>query len=115
MQEFKRKYMVLEAALIISNKEINDIMKIIQTVKNSNILPEGVTKAAKNEISEQRGGCLGILMGTVASILLGNILSGKGIVRTGSGNKKEKRNCISWLWKKMGFLIPPQPLTNFEI
>ena len=95
MQEFKRKYMVLEAALIISNKEINDIMKIIQTVKNSNILPEGVTKAAKNEISEQRGGCLGILMGT--------------------GNKKEKRNCISWLWKKMGFLIPPQPLTNFEI
>ena len=65
-------------------------MKIVQTVKNSNILPEGVTKAAKNEIREQRGGCLGILMSTLASILLGNLLSGKGIVRTGSGDKKEK-------------------------
>ena len=65
-------------------------MKIVQTLKNSNILLDGVTKAAKNEIREQRGGCLGILIGTLASILLGNLLSGKGIVRTGSRNKKEK-------------------------
>ena len=26
-----------------------------------------------------------------------------------------KRNCKSWLWKWNGFLIPPHPLTNFEI
>ena len=25
-----------------------------------------------------------------------------------------KRNCKSWLWKRMGFLMPPHPLTNFE-
>ena len=24
-------------------------------------------------------------------------------------------NCKSWLWKQNGFLIPPHPLTNFEI
>ena len=42
-------------------------------------------------------------MGTLGASLLGNILAGKGIVRTGCGNKK------------MGFLMPPHPLTNFEI
>ena len=65
-------------------------MKIVQTLKNSNILLDGVTKAAKNEIREQRGGSLGILIGTLASILLGNLLSGKRIARAGSGNKKQK-------------------------
>ena len=24
-------------------------------------------------------------------------------------------NCKSWLWKQNGFLMPPHPLTNFEI
>ena len=43
------------------------------------------------------------------------LLAGKGILRAGSGNKKGKRNCNSWLWKRNGFLIPPHPLTNFEI
>ena len=26
-----------------------------------------------------------------------------------------KRNCRSWLWKRMGFLMPPHSLINFEI
>ena len=26
-----------------------------------------------------------------------------------------KKNCKSWYWKIMGFLIPPHPLTTFEI
>ena len=29
--------------------------------------------------------------------------------------QSRRRNCKSWLWKKNGFLIPPHPLTNFEI
>ena len=41
------------ATLIISKKEINDIIKIIQTLENSNILPEGVTKADTNEIKNK--------------------------------------------------------------
>ena len=56
-----------------------------------------------------------MLLGTLGAGLLGNILPGKGIVKAGSGNKKTKRNCKSWSWKRMGFLIPPHPLTNFEI
>ena len=48
------------------------------------------TKTIKNETKEQRGDFQGTLVCTLGSILLGNLLSGKGIVRAGSGNKKGK-------------------------
>ena len=76
--------------LIISNKEMNDIMKIVQALEDSNILLKGVTKTIKNETKEQKGGFLSMLLGTLGASLLGNLLSGKGIVRAGSGNKKGK-------------------------
>ena len=41
--------------LIISNEEINDIMKIVQALEDSNILLKGVTKTIKNENKEQKG------------------------------------------------------------
>ena len=77
--------------LAVSNKEMNDIMKIVQALENYNILLKGVTEIIKNETKEQREGFLGILVVTLGSILLGNLLSGKGIVRASSGNKKGKR------------------------
>ena len=43
--------------------------------------------------------------------LLGNLLTGKGIVRIDSGNKKRK----SWYWSSLGILILLHPLLNFEI
>ena len=58
--------------LIISNEEMNDIMKIIQALENSNILLKGVTKTIKIETKEQKGGFLGTLVGTLGLILLGN-------------------------------------------
>ena len=76
--------------LIISNEEMNDIMKIIQARTDSNILLKGVTKTIKNETKEQKGGFLSMLLGTLGAILLGNLLTGKGILRAGSGNKKGK-------------------------
>ena len=39
--------------LIISNEEMNYIMKIVQTLEDSNILLKGVTKKIKNEAKEQ--------------------------------------------------------------
>ena len=51
---------------------------------------KGVTETIKNETKEQKEGFLETLVGTLGSILLGNLLSGKGIVRAGSGNKKGK-------------------------
>ena len=51
---------------------------------------KGVTEAIKNEKKEQRGGFRGTLVGTSGSILLENLLSGRGIARACSGKKKRK-------------------------
>ena len=51
--------------LIISNEEMNDIVKIIEALENSNILIKGVTKTIKNETKEQKGGFLSMLLGTL--------------------------------------------------
>ena len=64
---------------------MNDIMKIIQALEDSNILLKGVTKTIKNEIKEQKGGFLSMLLGTLGASLLGNLLTGKGTVRAGEG------------------------------
>ena len=69
---------------------MSDIIKIVLVLENSNILSKGVTKSVTNETREQRWGFLGTLVRTLGSILLENLLSGKGIVRAGSANKKGK-------------------------
>ena len=76
--------------LIISNEEINDIMKIVQALEDSNILLKGVTKTIENETREQKGGFLSMLLGTLGDSLLGNVLTGKGIERAGSGYHSKK-------------------------
>ena len=63
--------------LIISNKEMNDIMKIIQALEDCNILLKVVTKTSKSETKEQKGGFLSILLGTLGASLLGNMSAGK--------------------------------------
>ena len=40
--------------LIISNKQTNDIMKIVQALEDSNILLKGVSETIKNETKEQK-------------------------------------------------------------
>ena len=64
---------------------MNEIMKIVQALEDSNILLKGVTKATKNETKNQKGGFLRIFLGTLGANLLGNLLAGKGIVRAGTG------------------------------
>ena len=86
----KKNYGFGTTTLIISNKEMNDMMKIVQALEDSNIWLKGVTKTVKNETKEQKGGFLGMLLGTLGASLLRNILAGKGIARAGYGNKKEK-------------------------
>ena len=91
MLEFKKKILGCEnTTLIISNEEMNDIIKIIQALENSNILIKGVTKTIKNETKKQKGGFLSMLLGTLGASLLGNLFTGKGILGAFSGNKKGK-------------------------
>ena len=67
--------------LIISNDEIHDIIKIVKSLEDSGLLIEGVTKTIRNEVEEQKGGFLSMLLGTLSASLLGNLLTGKGIYR----------------------------------
>ena len=66
---------------------MNDIIKIVQSLEDSNISLEGVTKTIKNEKKkkkEQKGGFLSMLL-TLGASLLGNLFSRKGTVRVGEG------------------------------
>ena len=105
----------LPTTLIIANKEMNDMIKIVQALEDFSIFSKAVTKTIKNKIKEQKGGFLSMLLGTLGASLLGNMLAWKRNARAGSGNKKGERNCKGWIWKRMGFLTQSHPLTNFEI
>ena len=78
----------LNTTLIISNDEMEDILKIVKSIENSRILLEGVSETIKNEAKEQKGGFLSMLLGTLGASLLGNILSGKGFMRAPKGTTR---------------------------
>ena len=75
--------------LIISNDEMNDILKIIKSLEDSGVLLKDVSETIQHEAKEQRGGFLSMLLGTLGASLLGDILSkdlsGKGVIRAGEG------------------------------
>ena len=64
---------------------------------------------------KQKGGYLSMLLGTLSASLIGDLLAGKGTVRVGSGNKKGKGIVRAGSGRPWDFIMPPHPLTNFEI
>ena len=108
--------------LIIEQEDMNHIMKIIETLENSGILLKGVSKTIENETKEQRGGFLSMLFGTLGASLLGNLLSGKGmiragegIVRAGEGSATSRAKGEGSKKKTLNLLLHFHPLTNIEI
>ena len=79
-------------ALIISNEEVKDIMKIVKLVEESRFLIQGISETSKNETKEQKGGFLSMLLGTLAASILGNSLTGKGVIRAGEGTIRAGEN-----------------------
>ena len=71
--------------LIISNDEMDDILKIVKSLENSGLLLKGVSERIQHEAKGQRGGFLSMLLGTLGASLLGDILSGKDVIRAGEG------------------------------
>ena len=67
-------------ALIMSNDETHDIIKIVKSLEDSGSLLKGVTETVQNEVKEQKGGFLTTLSGTLGASLLGNLLTGKGAI-----------------------------------
>ena len=72
--------------LIISNDEMWDIIKIVKSLEDSGLLLKEITETVQNEVKEQKGGFLSLLlMYLLAASLLGNLLTGRGIYRAGKG------------------------------
>ena len=92
--------------LIISNNEMDDILKIVKSLEDSGVLLKGVSETIQNEAKEQRRGFLGMLLGTLGASLLGDLLtkklSGKGVIRAGEGTIRA------------GYGSKRSSLTNFE-
>ena len=69
--------------LTISNEKMNDIMKIVKSLKESSLLIKSISKTIKNEAKEQKGEFLSMLLGTLGASLLGNQLTSKNTIRAG--------------------------------
>ena len=69
------------ATLIMSNEEINDIMKIVKLLEVSDLLIKGVSETIKIEAKEQEDGFVSVLLGTLGASLLGNLITSKGTIR----------------------------------
>ena len=61
--------------LIMSDEEMNDIIKIVQALEDSNILLKGLSNTIRNETKEQKSRFLSMLLGTLGASLLGNLLA----------------------------------------
>ena len=104
--------------LIISNDEMDDILKIVKSLEDSGVLLKGVSETIQNEAKEQRGGFPSMLLATLGASLLGDILSkglsdksviraGEGTIRAGYGSQRSSLKTFLTLMQ--------HPLTNFEI
>ena len=109
MQEYIKKILGSghnnTTTLIISNDEIEDIIKIVKSLEDSGLLLKGVSETVQNKAREHKAGFLSMLLGTIGASLLGDILGGKGrnrageetiaerqgrgVIRAGCGNKKK--------------------------
>ena len=81
--------------LVISNDQMNDIIKVVKSLEDSALLLKGVAETVQNEVKEQKGGFLSMFLGTLGASFLGNVLAGRGVnrageevLRAGYGNNK---------------------------
>ena len=63
------------------------IIKIVNFLEDSGLLLKVVTQSVQNEVIEQKGGFLTMLLGALGASLLGNLLTGRGAIpkRQGRG------------------------------
>ena len=70
--------------LIISNEELEDIMKIVKSLEYPGLLVKGISETIQNEAKELQCEFLVMLLRKLDASLLGNMLTGKG-VKLGNG------------------------------
>ena len=86
MQDYMKKILGSDTTtLIISNDEMEDIIKIVKLLEDSGLLLKGASETIQNEAKEQRRGFVSVLLGTLGASLLRNVLAGKGAIETSQG------------------------------
>ena len=89
--------------LITSNGEMNNIMKIVKSLEDTVLLIKGVSETIQNEIKEQKGEFLSMLLGTLGASLLANLSTVKGvkykipekeIMRAGEGTVRDGESTV---------------------
>ena len=71
--------------LIISNEEIEDMMKIVKSLEESALLMKGISEIVKNEAQKQKDRFLPMLLWILVGSVLGNALTGKLVITAGEG------------------------------
>ena len=69
------------AALIISNKEIEDIMKIVKSLEEFGLLIKSASETIENEAKKQKVGFLGVLLGVRGASLSEHFMACKGVIQ----------------------------------
>ena len=67
---------------------MQDLLKIVKSLEDSGLLVDGITETVKNEVKEQKGGFLSMLLSTLLDNLLTKNLSGRGVIRAGEGTNR---------------------------
>ena len=80
--------------LIISNEEMNGIIKIVKSLEESGLLIKGIAETIKSEAKGQKGGFLGMLLGTSGASLLVNFLAGQDTIRASEGRIRAPKGTI---------------------
>ena len=94
MQLFKKNFVSGITKLIISNEEINNIMRIIKSLEDAVSLITGVSGTNEYEAKEQKGGFLAIFLGTLGARLLGNLFTEKGVMRADEGTIRVSESTV---------------------
>ena len=89
---------------------MNDVIKIVKSLKISGLVLKGVAKTNENKTREQRTGILIMLLGNLGASLLQNFLSGTGVIWARDGVIK-----LAMEWKKRVSLKPFHTLSNLDI
>ena len=70
-------------SIIISNKEMNDIMKVVKSLEESGLLIKGARETVKTKSKEQKDEFFSMLLGTQRASLLGNLWTGQSTISAG--------------------------------
>ena len=76
--------------LIISNEKMEDIMKTVKWLEESELLIKGINETIKSKAKERKEGVVPIFLGTLAASMLGS-----GVIRAGEGTFRAGEDTIS--------------------